>query len=539
MIERLVEHWLDSAGERSYQPCFCQMLVGQGYRIVHSTRHTPLEFGKDVIAVAPDGRLVAYQLKGNPSSTLSPRNFDEIRGQLEQLATLAITVPGFRTRTADECYLVTNGNIDEGVYHQIQTLNASLEGRGHAPEKIKTITRGTLLEWAQSLGYSLWPSEVQDISDLLKLLNCQGDEIFPAEVFHRLLLNTLALDRNLKRDELRRRLTSAGVMTSVALQSFSRKANHFAEITAWLMFATYSVAAATRANSPRSRDAQNAILVAKDAIYDRLGQICDELENRKTLAEGDPLSDFAFYRARQLILCMLMSVYWMWSEAESWKRPEHKSVVEKFLPDALGPNWLWGEGAIPHIITFLWYRRKVDATLRYELSLEHLLQALLESKQDDCKQLASPYYSIEDTVRHQYHRILNCRDPLEGYDFGGESYFAESLLLFLVRANRKQACRNLWADFTRLQNQSFVVARPWQYGLFRSEHGGNKTKIYPPTYDWKDLQAIAKEESADSVPQALRQDPILLLLFVNLFPHRATTEVMMSLHLHYDGTWMF
>ena len=250
MIERLVEHWLDNAGERSYQPCFCQMLVGQGYKIVHSTKHTPLEFGKDIIAIAPDGKLVAYQLKGNPNGPLSPRDFDGIRGQLEQLALLAITIPGFRTRTPDECYLVTNGNIDEAVYHQIQTLNASLEGRGHGPERIRTITRGTLLEWARSLGYSLWPSEVDDISNLLKLLNCQGDEILPAKVFHRLLHSTLALDRGLKRDELRRRLTSAGVMTSVALQSFSRKTNHFAEITAWVMFATYSVAAATRANLP-------------------------------------------------------------------------------------------------------------------------------------------------------------------------------------------------------------------------------------------------------------------------------------------------
>ena len=72
MLERLIENWLDSAGERSYQRCFCQMLTGQGLRIVHNTKHTPQEFGKDVIAVSPEGKLVGYQLKGNPGATLTP-----------------------------------------------------------------------------------------------------------------------------------------------------------------------------------------------------------------------------------------------------------------------------------------------------------------------------------------------------------------------------------------------------------------------------------------------------------------------------------
>ena len=72
MLERLIENWLDSASERSYQRCFCQMLTGQGFRIVHNTKHTPQEFGKDVIAVSPEGKLVGYQLKGNPGATLTP-----------------------------------------------------------------------------------------------------------------------------------------------------------------------------------------------------------------------------------------------------------------------------------------------------------------------------------------------------------------------------------------------------------------------------------------------------------------------------------
>ena len=79
MLERLIENWLDSAGERTYQRCFCQMLIGQGYRIVHSTEHTPLELGKDVIAVSSDDKIVGFQLKGNPGKSPKPSQFDEIR----------------------------------------------------------------------------------------------------------------------------------------------------------------------------------------------------------------------------------------------------------------------------------------------------------------------------------------------------------------------------------------------------------------------------------------------------------------------------
>jgi hypothetical protein len=35
------------------------MLTGLGYRIIRNTEHTPLEFGKDVVAISPEGKLVA------------------------------------------------------------------------------------------------------------------------------------------------------------------------------------------------------------------------------------------------------------------------------------------------------------------------------------------------------------------------------------------------------------------------------------------------------------------------------------------------
>ena len=75
MLERLLEGWLDNATERAYQTPFCQMLVARGHKVIHNTRHAPTEFGKDVITVDPDGRVCAFQLKGNPSTRLTLHQF--------------------------------------------------------------------------------------------------------------------------------------------------------------------------------------------------------------------------------------------------------------------------------------------------------------------------------------------------------------------------------------------------------------------------------------------------------------------------------
>lgn len=539
MLERLIENWLDSAGERSYQRCFCQILTGQGFHIVHSTAHTPLEFGKDVIAVSPENKLVGYQLKGHPGGTMKPRDFDAIRGQLEQLATLAIDIPGYEKKVLEECYLVTNGEIDEAVYYQIQRLNDSLVQRGHLPEKIKTITRGKLLAWALSLGLSLWPSEMQDFGNLVKLLNYSGHEMFPAHIFDSLLRNTLCFDEEVKSAELKRRMTSAAIMVAVALHSFSRRKNHYAEITAWTMFITYVIAACEKNGVNYAKHGKEAVLSARNAIYDLLGQLCEEAAEREVLFEGDLYTDFSFYSPRVLLLSALMAVYWMWSEAETWERPHHKVLVEKLIPDTLPPKWLWGEGAISNFLAFFWYRKKNNESEDTDKMVASLLALLLLNKTGSSQgePLASPYYNTEEVVQHQYSKVLGCLDPFEGDSFDRQSYFCESLMMCLVRSNLKPACKELWPMFTKLSHERVVPDQAWQFCLYRTgDAARNETHIYPSKVHWGDLQKICEERSAEDIPVALKADPVLLLLFVNIFPFRASFSTIGFLQKEFDGT---
>jgi hypothetical protein len=535
VLERLIESWLDSAGERSYQRCFCQMLLGQGYRIVHNTEHTPLEHGKDVIAVSPDEKVVGFQLKGNPGKSLKPSQFDEIRGQLEQLATYALGIPGFERKVPDECYLVTNGEIDEAVYAELQRLNAALESRGHAPEKIKAITRGTLLSWANSLGLSLWPSEIEDFSNLIKLLNCEGDEPFPADVFDPLLRHTLRMSQDLKASEMRRRITSAAVMTAVALQSFSRRNNHFAEVTAWTLFSSYAIASCERNGLDFRKVGQDAVLLARGTVRNLLGQLCDEILERRVLSEGDPFSEFAFYRPRALLIYALMGVYWVWCQAEGWDKTTRKAAIEELIPQNLPTKSVWGEGAIPHVLAFTWYRKRVDVSASADEFIASLLRDILSNKLGPAGHLPSPYYGIEDVVKHNHLQILGCDDPYEGDGFQGTSYICESLMMCLVRANLKERCKELWPDFTRVAHERMLPDEAWRFALYRTGEGATSTtEIYPSTMQWKDLRDLFAEHDGSDIPEALKADPILLLLFVTIFPFRASFSAVKFLHRKFD-----
>jgi len=178
VYERLIEDWLDSASERSYQSPFCQILIAKGHTVLHSSRHSPIEFGKDIIARAPNGTLCAYQLKGNPGSRLSLAQLRSIQGQLIQLVSQPVQLPGITVKE-HRSFLVTNGEIDEEARAAINEIILGLKNAGYSQPEIELITRGPLLAWAKELGASLWPSELEDFSQLLELLVYDGRKIVP------------------------------------------------------------------------------------------------------------------------------------------------------------------------------------------------------------------------------------------------------------------------------------------------------------------------------------------------------------------------
>lgn len=347
MLERLIETWLDNSSERSYQSPFCQMLVGRGYTILHNTRHTPIEFGKDVIARSPEGELCAYQLKGNPGSRVTLVQFREIYGQLQELVTLPVNLPGVANQR-HRSFLVTNGQVDEDVHVAIRLMNEGFVNQGRPDQRLELIVRGDLLAWATELGEALWPSELTDINSVLEMMIYDGTKPLPLEKFHLLLSQHLRLGEGAQafasEAAFRRQLTSTAIVLAISTRKFTAEQNHWAIASAWTMYCAYVFASCQKWEYEAKSTVDQTVGIALDLIYVSLGNLCEEIAQRPNLIEGNSLVDSFVYRQRYTLLVSLMSLYWFWCQDTGWANDQHKDLVEHFLPVDFSMHDLWGEG---------------------------------------------------------------------------------------------------------------------------------------------------------------------------------------------------
>src|SRR5690349_20286443 len=108
-LEKIVEHWLTRTKERGFQVAYAQLLIAQGYRVLHLSAHTESELGKDIIAVAPDGVPCGYQLKIDDISLHQWRI--EVWPECEQLLSLPLVHPSLPPHRTHRSYIVTTGNL--------------------------------------------------------------------------------------------------------------------------------------------------------------------------------------------------------------------------------------------------------------------------------------------------------------------------------------------------------------------------------------------------------------------------------------------
>lgn len=540
--ERLIEGWLDSASERSYQAPFCQMLVAEGYQLLHSTRHSSIELGKDVVAVDPNGTTCAYQLKGQPGGRLTLHAFREIQGQLRELIDIALPFPGHQ-RTQHRSFLVTNGYVEEEVRLAIEGMNTGNANSGYPDRRLEVIQRGDLLRMAQRLGASLWPTEIQETHALLQMLVDEGDGPFPVQRATSMMADMLGLGaakQKWRAPELRRRITSAALLTSLSLQNFEARQNHLATAVAWLVFSVSAIAGCERLGLSVQRNAADSISIAMGAAKDALIDLTKEVLERDPMLEGNAVVDFAVYRGRFTLLLSLLSLVWFWCEEEGWPDDLDRDALEHFLEENSHQVLLWGEGAIPQILVYYWALRRLRPGARSDWLLLSLLRSTIATDRDrQPTGLPSPYWDYGSVVRHQLSGFLGSeQDPMAEETGAGMSFFAEALMHLSVRANWKQVCKDLWPDFTRFQMIEFIPAEPWQHCTYRSEEG-EYSQVQPVhRKEWTDLVDEARSVRCNRIPTALVNEPLLHALFMIVLPHRGTPDAVRRLSHDLNPTWL-
>ena len=522
MLERVVENWLDKATERSFQQPFCYMLSAEGHTIIHSTRHLAMELGNDIITIAPDGTPCAYQLK---TGNISLRKWrDEVGSQTDDLVCGQINHPSVDTSKYHRSYFVTNGRIEEEVSRAIDDRNRAWESQNQSYRRLETIVRGELFEKAKRLGIDLWPSELTDVKTLLEMFLESGQGVLPKEKLASLFESIFQLDGEAELSEAycKRVIASAGLLCAIAISNFSNENNHVAEIEAWVLYISYVFALVERRKL--SEEAyKNDLEIATQSIYNSLTNLCDEIKEREYLVEGDPLTDSYIYNVRMTWLVGLMSIYALWRRREGTPIDEIDNFLCKFFREKQHLLELWGEAAIPQWLAFCWYCQKIDATKESNVLLCYLIATICKRNGSNGRgSLASPYYEAEDILPH----ILELAEEPLMDSFKGESYGLEGLVHLSARRDLKEPIKRLWPEVTRLMYASFEPENFSDFYRWRNEEGINKIVSPKHTQDWEELKAASLESEGACLPPTIKNDPILLLLFLCVYPHRMNAEII-------------
>ena len=526
MLEKIIENWLDKATELSYQQPFCYILSADGHTIIHSTRHTAMELGKDIITIDPDGIPCAFQLKTGKISLAKWQN--DVSQQVDDLVVGKIPDSLVSSPKHHKSYLVTNGRIEEEVIRAIDDRNRTWARQDQSYLRLKTINGEQLLKKATKLGTELWPSELSDTKTLLEMFLENGEGVMPKAKLASLFESTvpLGLLDNGKEPSKRhcaRSVASAGLLCAIVTSSFSNKDNHVAEIEAWTLYIAYVLAIAERWGIPIKAYKNELEIIAKPSIYNSLTNLCNEIKERDDLIEGDPFADSYVYRVRITWLLGLMSIYALWRRSKGEPMGEIDDFLCEFCKEKQHLLELWGEAAIPQFLAFLWYFRKINATMGPTISLYHLISAICHRNGPNSRTfLANPYYEAEDILPYL---LEVAEEPLEE-TFTGGSYALEGLVHLFVRRNWKQTMKRLWPSVSKLASVSFKPENPWDFYRWRNKDGKEWDVFPEPMQEWEELKALSFESEGTCIPPTIKNDSILLLLFLCVYPHRMNAEIM-------------
>ncbi len=538
MLERLVENWLDSATERSFQGPFCQMLASQGYTILHMSGHNVMEMGKDVIALAPDRVLCVYQLKtaDGPRITFSKWQ-QEIQSQVLSMVTQPVVHPSVTKDAPHRSYLVTNRDIDEPVQRAIDDLNRRWRRSRLTHFGLKTIVRGEMLEMATRLRSGLWPAEQKDTNSLLHLFLADGRGSVPLSRLASLIEGTLGMNKGSNQrggGETKRRLASAALLCSVALSNYTLAGNYVREVEGLTMLMSYIFAHAER-HHLESREWRNEFTITANTIYDRLMCLQRELSERSNLIEGEPWTDPMFVSARVTMCMGYMSILGLWRIVQGVERDSIDEHIRCFCEKYRRRVEYWGESATPFFLALFWYLEHVSGCVDSDLLIRDVLNCICTQNRPLGEMpLPNPYYSYEEIVEH----VPGLGGTPIRDSFAGRSCTATGLLHVVVRRNLKQSAKSIWPDYSRIMHEEYVPRPKWQFYRWRNRSGGTNRMVYPPlTKQWDDLQAEAYDTAGRNVPRLIRKRPELLLLLLCVYPHRLTADVARWMDAKLGRAW--
>ena len=537
VVERLIESWLDNQSERRYQPAFIQLLVSLGWKVLHNTRHSPLEMGKDVIARNPEGQLYCFQLKGNPGGRLTK---SEAAVHLVQFIELLELSPPDRFRKSQSerhiAVFVTNGNVDEEATAVFESAGKRTNNSTCAASKYEIWSRGDLISMFQQVTGSIWPTTLEGIRRLLNLLASDGRDLPDKMAFTDLLVSTAPIPTSkTKSPERAASLASLLVVTEIAKSPWYSTENHYGLFTMTVLAAVYAL---------RFADTKQRLEIVKrytSLALEHAADLVNEAQKHdfdpgRTWAAEDMLSEYDIMSERRNLVGECAAVLAL---SENSEIAVDQDYAAELVEASYRTPQLWGQAAIPSLILRYWVttrRPGVHLERAFAKQLEAILRACVDTL-PKTRPLPAPYYSFVDCWAFRNDLPFFSDDGIFTDSFEGRTWFARPMLFMLAKRNWKQTCKLIWPTFTSVVHEDVDIP---DSAFFDCRHcrEGLATAFTFHYREWDDLikEAVDLEKDGDFL-KPFSELSWLIAAYIALVPYRAWAGVLMWLDRRFNLTW--
>lgn len=524
MLERLVENWLASSGERGYEVAFAQLLAAEGHKVIQGPVHHPFEHGKDIFTFAPDGRLHAYQLKGPDLTNLE--GFEKIAGQLLALVASAITHPAVSPpRRPDRAFLVSNAVFTPPVRDRIEKFNLGNASLGYGA--VEPIEREQLVSRFLAAHGKYLPQQLDDIRTLIELYYDDGKSLFPVRRFAAYIEGLLPFPpENPSGPELRRAMASVALVTAYALSSWTKTENHLCVAQGWLVACITLVRFASVRGI--SEDVWRPTYdLALEVARASLASLSKEAAEAQDLVVPD-LVESLVYASRAVLVCGHLAAYFISERTLGLVDDDARNRIRGVLKREHSFVKLSGESEIPGFVMMSAALGQLGEIRNGEAMALSLVRTLATFNQRESPSaLPDPYHSAEDVLLSR----LGGDSDLEGEQFDGHSYMLMLGVQWVARRLCRQFLASVWADVTRIELVEMQPSNPNAYLAEDDPDGELKISFAGQPQSWAELLAESRRLDRSKLPDLLWARRELIPYLPLLFPYRFTPALAAAIDL--------
>lgn len=533
VAERLLESWLDSQTERRYQPAFIQMLVSEGWAVLHNTRHSPIELGKDVIARDPHGVLHCFQLKGNPGSRVTKSEAANLLVQFQELVHLP-PGPEFLNDQEEKhvAVFVTNGEIDEEARLLFERAGTACGQPGVAASRYELWSRGKLLAMAKP-AMRVWPAGIEATRLILNLLAGDGCEPpVPADIST--IMASLFPPDGASSPAKTSALSGMLVISEIIKQRWYEKENHQAlhAVTVLVCIAALPLADCPERVAMIEGYAPLALEHCEDLLREATAK---NFEPDYAWAERDMLGeiDIMWERRRLVADCAAIVLLGKRDLSDDLRR-----YAVNLVTQVTHQVMLWGQAQIPSLVVAFWARSLVDAGIGKEFDLAATLQAVEEANraENELTMLPGPYYSWPDVWALHQNKPHMTDSPIFNDTAHGHLHFGRAIMGMLAKRNLKRTCGQLWSNHTRIIHEEPNLPDHVFFSAVLTDEGSMRD-IQLRTGFWAEIVNEAIDGGSAPFLDRFTQLAWLIAAYISIVPYRAWTQVLLWLDRQLGETW--